>query len=351
MLLLICSYSSDIAAESISGKVAWELYADNPVIKVGQKIPNIIWNDPSVLKEGSGYRIWLSGGTGKGINHVRVYQATSSDGLNWNIDANPVLEPGNKGDWDDEKTETPSVIKVDSTYHMYYSGFKTGDGPGRYQIGHAVSSDGKKWTKDPNNPIITYTDDPMHWGFYNAAEPGAVYNPKDRTIYLYYSTSKARIGYTGKNQNLISMQGICLATSPDNDGSNFVHYDSDADGFRNAVLAQSSNYSPERNYRGYSTPFVFIDPNGLFHLFYDVIKHPKGSNWQQVALARATSSNGRNFTEVQHDILKRGSEKWTKTEVRAPSVIQEGSILKMWYAGQTDWFKSSGIGYAAERIK
>jgi predicted GH43/DUF377 family glycosyl hydrolase len=338
-------------AESTPKKVTWEAYTANPVIKVGQNIKNIIWNDPSVIKEGSKYRMWLSGGTGIGINHVKIYHATSSEGLNWSITPTPILEPGSAGEWDDEKIETPSVIKVGSTYHLYYSGFKTGDDGGRYQIGHATSSDGITWIKDPNNPIIPYSENPSLWGFYHAAEPGAVYNPKNKTIYLYYMTTKLRPGYKGKNPHLNSMHGICLATSQGNDGSKFLHYDSDSDGNRDAVLVQSSNYPPAKNYRGYSTPSALIYSNGLFHLFYDVVVHPKGGHWQQVALAHATSLNGNRFTEVEHDIFTRGLEKWTKTEVRAPTVIQEGGYFKMWYAGHTDWFESSGIGYATDKRK
>jgi len=350
-LLLFNGCKTNRVVENTPGKTTLEHYGSNPVIKVGQKIPNMIWNDPSVIKEGDTYRMWLSGGTGIGINHVRIYQATSKDGLNWDIEPTPILEQGNAGEWDDEKVETPMVIKAGTTYHMYYSGFKTGDGPGRYQMGHATSSNGTDWTKDPNNPIIPYTDDSLHWGFYHAAEPGAVYNPKNKTIYLYYITTKLRTGYKGKNSNLDTMHGFCLATSPGSDGSNFSHYDSNADGFRDAVLVQSSYYSTENNYRGYSTPFVWIDNNGLFHLFYDVVIHPKGGGWQQVALSHATSSTGDNFVEVAPDILTRGFEKWIKTEVRSPCVIQEGNILKIWYAGHTDWFKSSGIGYATDKTK
>lgn len=345
---LLLFYGSDIGivAERSSRKMTWEVHKDNPCITFGQKIKNIIWNDPSVIKEDGRYRMWLSGGTGVGINHVKIYQAISNDGLNWDIDPNPVLKPGSVGEWDDEKVETPSVIKVGFTYHMYYSGFKSNDDDGKYQIGHATSVDGLRWEKDSNNPVIKYHNNLNDWGFYHAAEPGAVYNPQNDTIYLYYMSSKLRTGYDGKNPNLFSMHGICLATSPGNDGSNFTHYDINDDNLRDAVITQSLNYPPGRNYRGYSTPSVFIDSEGLFHLFYDVVIHPKGSDWQQVALAHAISFNGNDFTETQHNIITRGSEKWTKTEVRAPCVIQEGDIFKMWYAGHTDWFNSSGIGYS-----
>jgi predicted GH43/DUF377 family glycosyl hydrolase len=324
----------------------WKKNPNNPIISFNQRITGFVWNDPSVLKEDGKYRMWLAGGTGNSLNKVNVYQAISDDGLEWNIDSIPVLVPGDSGEWDDEKIETPMVIKIGSKYHMYYSGFKTGDDPGRYQMGHATSDDGTSWMKDSCNPVIPYTNHLIHWGFYHAAEPGAVYNKKDSTIYLYYITSKIREFYPGKNPNMYMTHGLCLATSPGDDGSIFTHYDPDGDGFRDAVLVQSSYYSKEKNYMGYSTPYALIDTKGTFHLFYDVASQPKDSIWRQVAIAHATSTDGFSFTEVEQDIFTRGQEEWTKAEVRSPCVIQEGTLFKMWYAGHTSWFSSSGIGYA-----
>ncbi len=432
----------------------WEEYSSNPVIDYEHTLDNIIWNDPSVIKEGSTYRMWLSGGKGYGINYVKIYEAESTDGLAWTIDSTVLLESnsditvtysgtvpadvagtyklldedansrifkhetenyyiyyhptdltyymtdsddedvytggtyywrcklkedggGSNGrrspdgeyellvgtadgvpiaqtEWDSEKIETPMVVKVGSTYHMYYSGFRIGDPGGAYQTGHATSDDGITWTKDPGNPVLSYQmDDPAKWGFYQAAEPGAVYDLATDTIYLYYVSSKLRTGWAG-DSSLNSMQGICLSTSPGNDGSNFTHYDPDSDGARNAVLVQSANYLPEDTYRGYSTPYPMIDSDGVFHLFYDVVSHPDfdPADWRQVALAHSTSTDGKNFTETEHDIFTYENGDWPEHEVRAPCVIQEGDIFKMWFAGTGDASLflqpgfSVGIGYA-----
>lgn len=74
---------------------------------------------------------------------------------------NPVLTTGGKGEWDVGALGTMSVVKVAGLYHMYYEAW------GRrseihwdeeeyfsLQIGHAVSSDGLHWLKDPANPVI-----------------------------------------------------------------------------------------------------------------------------------------------------------------------------------------------------
>ena len=102
-------------------KKDWSFKKDALIVN-GDAISGIIWNDPSVMRdEASGrYRMWLSGGTGVGINNVDVYHAYSTDGVSgWSINSTPIVTHStNSGDWDDEKIETPSVIKVNGIYHM-----------------------------------------------------------------------------------------------------------------------------------------------------------------------------------------------------------------------------------------
>jgi len=375
--------------------------------------------------------MWFSKGTGLGVNHVRIYQGTSSDGITWNLSGTVLLESNSDATvsgspnpdvtgiykligetiadltndkaafkldgqnwylwydnavskyrisnalnggiagsddswindeetkvdgtysaqgtasgtitisiaWDSEKIETPMVVKVGSTYHMYYSGFKIGDGPGRYQVGHATSSDGTNWTKDSGNPVIVYHEDPNNWGYYQAAEPGVVYNPDNSTFYLYYTTAKYRgAAYDGTEFALI--QGIGIATS--SDGSNFTP--------QGVAITQSSNYPVEEKYVGYSTPFALIDSKGVFHLFYDVASYLTPSDWRQVAIAHATSSDGLTFTEVEHDIFTYDNGDWKSYEVRAPAVIEDDGLFKMWFAGNNELLFQPGfifgIGYA-----
>lgn len=149
----------------------WLEYANNPIIKYGDTIEKTIWNDLSVIKEKETYRMWLTGGNPiEWPIKVSVYHAISDDGINWIIDSIPVLNPGLEDEWDDLRIETPSIIKVEDTYHLYYSGCISPCDDGKYKIGHATSKNGIDWKKDPNNPIITYQDfDPLKWGFYTAA--------------------------------------------------------------------------------------------------------------------------------------------------------------------------------------
>ena len=86
---------------------------------------------PTVIKDGSTYKMWYSGNDG---TNWRIYYATSPDGLIWTKYDNtiPVISDGastngriplgNAGKGDDGHAYTPTVIKDDSTYKMWYSG-------------------------------------------------------------------------------------------------------------------------------------------------------------------------------------------------------------------------------------
>ncbi|MFT6051218.1 MAG: putative GH43/DUF377 family glycosyl hydrolase [Halioglobus sp.] len=330
-----------------NSKEAWNLY-NGQVIKVGDGLKKMYWGDPSVLKDGDTYRMWFTGGNMKGLNHVRVYHATSTDGIDWKINTTPIVKEGPKGSWDDERTETPSVIKVGKTYHMYYTGFKTGDAVARFNIGHATSRDGINWTKDPRNPIVSNHDDISKWGLYYVAEPGAVYNPKDELFYLYYGTAKGNYEYKGKNSDLQSTSAIVLATSKD--GSRFKPFDRDGDGNQDAVFEPKNYYTTNRNYRGFSTPHAFIGSDGFFHLFVDAVYAKKG--WKQDALVHAKSNNGKSFATVSNDIILRENAKWIAREVIGPTVIEDNGEYLMWFGGHgDDFFKNFGISFARKPVK
>jgi hypothetical protein len=94
---------------------------------------------------------WMiyNGSDGGGPYHLGL--AVSTDG-GWEFEAraNPVLDPGPPGSWDDLFVVQPSVVKLDNEWVMFYAG---SDGAIR-QIGRATSQDLVHWTKDPSNPVL-----------------------------------------------------------------------------------------------------------------------------------------------------------------------------------------------------
>src|SRR5687767_13935952 len=106
---------------------------------------NASWNnarvsDPEVVKVGSTYHMWF---TGTRSGNSKIGHATSTDGEHWTMDANPVLDVGDT--WDRHGVAQPTVVydSAASTSHMWYSGKASGE----WQIGYATSTDGVTWTK------------------------------------------------------------------------------------------------------------------------------------------------------------------------------------------------------------
>ena len=309
----------------------------------GAGVDDVLWNDPTILPdENGGFVMWLSGGVARASvtdHKVRLYRATSPDGMNWTLNTDPVFVPGEEGAWDSVKVETPSVLRDrDGLYHLYYSGTDKEEPAGVYAIGHATSSDGISWARDPANPVITTATD-SDWGVYTAAEPGAIYDSSADEIKLYY------VG-AGGSADVRGQFAILLATSQD--GSSFTHH-TDATGNREPVWSLTESYVEDDSfgYRGFSTPSAAQAADGTIYLAHDVVQWPKYPDdpdrepdpnaFEQDSISLARSQDGLSFEEVAVDIVEREAETWYEREVRAPAIMFDASGgARLWFAAGED---------------
>jgi predicted GH43/DUF377 family glycosyl hydrolase len=176
--------------------VTWTKDPNNPVLDVG---PNGTWDESSMFGGGalvidSIFHLWYTGHTGL-VNNANflIGHATSTDGVTWTKDTNnPVLDVGPDGEWDDTWISAGSVVYDGSEYHMWYSAWNGGSESVR--IGHATSSDAVTWTKDANNPVLTY--EAAKWDYPRVDFPAVVF---DGTSYhMWYSGGEYtawQIGY------------------------------------------------------------------------------------------------------------------------------------------------------------
>lgn len=299
------------------------------VLSFGDFKTNALWNDPSVLKDGKGYVIYATANIGGKFGTVLPFRGTSKDGINWNMEEKPLLQPGKKGAFDEDSVETPSVVKFKGKYHMFYTGVVKGFIKQDLSVGHAISDDGINWKRVSDKALLEPTGNLFSdWNGYHVAEPGAVVFKNK--LYLYFHASGRREGDGPGNQSVIG-----LVTS--SDGVNFTKM--------KPILAQGPLYptSAPEVYVGYSTPVAEV-VNGKVHLFYDVIASEP--SWEQVALHHAVSSDGIKFKEDAKPIIRRNDLSWSRTEIRAPTSLFENGRFRLWFAGHDiKNLPKSGIGY------
>ncbi len=102
---------------------------------------------PHVVLDGGVYKMWYTG-INAAFTDGGIGYATSADGVTWTKHpGNPVLAEGLGGAFDDGGVFAPSVMKDGSLYRMWYSGADGAGGGGTWRTGYASSSDGVVWTR------------------------------------------------------------------------------------------------------------------------------------------------------------------------------------------------------------
>jgi predicted GH43/DUF377 family glycosyl hydrolase len=182
--------------------LSWSKYGSNPVL-----VPSLSWEGnriygPAVISDTGIYKVWYSGFDG---TTTRIGYATSPDGVVWTKHGNPVLDVGTSATWEDVSVSRPSVVKMGTTYHMWYTGR---DGL-YYRIGHATSTDGINWSKDPANPVLD-TGVSGSWDWIDVYAPSVVvYGDK---YLMWYSGSTLPTAY--QTGFAVSTDGISWARQP-----------------------------------------------------------------------------------------------------------------------------------------
>ncbi|MEO8129734.1 MAG: hypothetical protein ABI822_21720 [Bryobacteraceae bacterium] len=81
----------------------------------------------------------------------RIGLARSKDGTTWTKMPQPVLGTGPRGSWDERAVADHYVVRIGDTFYMYYLGE---DRARRQRLGVSRSTDGVKWQKSRANPIL-----------------------------------------------------------------------------------------------------------------------------------------------------------------------------------------------------
>jgi predicted GH43/DUF377 family glycosyl hydrolase len=132
---------------------------------------------------------------------LRIGIATSTDGIVWKRDtvSNPVVNIGPTGQWDDSFVMEAHVLRIDSTYYMWYTGASVQSNVRK--IGLASSKDGGiTWAKHTSNPVLV----PSGGGWDNRwLEAGSLMLRGDTLILWYAGSSTLRRWAIGRATSVI----------------------------------------------------------------------------------------------------------------------------------------------------
>jgi predicted GH43/DUF377 family glycosyl hydrolase len=152
-------------------------------------------SSPSVLYDGTSFRIWYVGVGESATIYGMVGYATSSDGIHWSKYAgNPILIPGGNGGWDDYNIGRTTVLFNGTHYLMWYGAQPGRDTPER--TGIATSVDGISWAKYSHNPVLV-AGPPAEWDDRHAEAESALWNGSHYIMWYNgqdWATSTTKIG-------------------------------------------------------------------------------------------------------------------------------------------------------------
>ncbi len=203
---------------------------------------------------------------------------------------NPVLTGTPEGNWDTFIRERGWIKFENGLYHLWFTGYSKKRGFKR--LGYATSTDGMKWRRDNDNPLI-----PESW-----VEDMSVFKWKE----IYFMMAEGVHDWAH------------LLTSPDRkqwqDHSSILIYEPDG-----TLLADPAK---ETSHAG--TPVLFRK-NNTWHLLFE---RSDAAIW----LATSMDSLPLNWTKVQEKpVLSPGPEQYDNVAVAADCVIKIDGVYYMYY--------------------
>jgi predicted GH43/DUF377 family glycosyl hydrolase len=268
--------------------------------------------------------MWYTGGQGPLLGQIGY--ATSTDGIFWQKYGNmPVMEEGPSGSWDHQAVGWPTVVIVNDTCHMWYTGASDEI---VVQIGYATSTDGINWTKYENNPVIRVgTAD--SWEDTWIYEPCVIYH--ESVFYMWYTGVKGDWTDYDPWEN-----GIGYATSKD--GFNWTKHAS------NPVL--------KKNTAGNWDDFLVCEQtvlfhNDIFHMWYQGLD--SAYTYNSYPIGYATSADGITWQRSESNPVLIPSG-WELPRIQHPHVILTDSIYQMWYSAGDEFLWETGYATSADGI-
>jgi len=295
VLLLVATSS----VTTVLGENQWTRYGSAPILSTPSWTAGGLIR-PRVVYDGTTFRMWFTGLDAK-ANLVGIGYATSTDGMKWSENAQPVLMAGSS--WEGNYISGGSVIWTGSEFMMWYRGVggQAGSSQSHGAVGLATSPDGVAWTKYAGNPVMTTTT--VDSNFLS-------------TPYVIQVGSSFKMWYTCANP-LVRTNSICYATS--NDGKSWTKVSS-------PVLQGASGWESG----GIFSPSVIYDGT-TYGMWYSGLN----DNGIVPQIGYATSKDGIAWTrDPSNPILPVGqSGAWDSGAVENECVVQYNGGFLLYYDG------------------
>ena len=184
-------------------------HPDNPIFDVGEDKAwdNAVVSEAKVIFDGRKYHLWyaarqrLETPTGPQKSPMFVGYAVSPDGLRWTRHPdNPIMAPGPLGSPEANFVYPPYVLFDGEQFRMWYSAHDFEE----WSINYASSADGVTWERYPGNPLMRAAHD-GRWDENFISEPSVMWN--GQRFEMWYNggserTSTLRVGYAWSEDGL-----------------------------------------------------------------------------------------------------------------------------------------------------
>ncbi|EKD56139.1 MAG: laminin G, partial [uncultured bacterium] len=222
---------------------------------------------------------------------------------------NPIFLPGPLGSWDGRYVASPSLLKRDGIYKMWY---QANEGSGVWKIGYASSSDGITGWLRLNHPVISVGSSDGWEAL--ISDPRVLYNSTNNIYQMWYSSINS---YWLSGPDRFRLR---FATSTD--GINWTK----TDGW--IFTGSSGMWDSGGINRGNS----IIYKDGIYHMWYAGTNNDNLVTYPFWRIGYATSSNGVNWTKQNGgNPVINPTMWWELNNVSYPTVLLEDGLYKMWY--------------------
>jgi predicted GH43/DUF377 family glycosyl hydrolase len=312
-------------ASSLDG-LTWTQYGGaTPLPVVGHGVPGSADSfsaaDPSVLKDGSTWKMWY---TGDDSNKKRIAYATSTDGMTW-AKGGKVIAPEDPGVSANIQfgAFAPTVWKTSTGFSMLLTGRKlVGGGVYQTKIMETTSPDGLVWAGP--SPALNPSGSNTNFDYSNLNSPDLLYDPNTASPYkLYYSGNTI-----DANGNFHTRIG--LATS--SNGTSFNKVNGSQTGGSVLDVGAAGTAFDARQASGVSAS----EPGGTGPKFVGFYWGTRGSDFAP-RLGEATSPDGSSWTKVAGTAaggsllpLPNGNQ-FNKGGERDPSVLFDSGTYDLYF--------------------